>query len=123
MPKRIIDGDAMWLSEKVKKLPEEYRLHYANWIPMAEANGVFEANPERIRARVYGFLLPSVSVRRVKSILDSMIEVGLVRVWDDQGKTWGYFVGIDKKGRLPGMREMGWYKNLPPNPPLPEGEA
>lgn len=117
MPKRIIDGDALWLSSKVNKMPKEFRLHYANWIPLAEANGVFEADPARICARVYSFLLPEFTIRQVKKVLDAMVEVGLVRVWEAEGKTWGYFIGIEKKGRLPGLREIEWYKNLPPNPP------
>jgi len=117
MPKRIVDGDALWLSKKVKQLPEEYRLHYANWIPLAEANGVFEADPEYIHARVYGFLMPSIGVEKVKELLELMIQERLVAVWQHDGKTWGYFIGIEKSGRLPGRRESGWYKNLPPTPP------
>jgi hypothetical protein len=120
MPKRVVDGEALWLSDKIKRLPAEYRLHYANWLPLAEANGVFEANAERIHARVYSFMLPSMSPRKVQAIMTAMIEVGLLRVWEENDKTWGYFIGIEKKGRLPGLRELEWYKNLPPNPPLPD---
>lgn len=118
MPKRVVDGDALWLSEKVKKLPEKYRLHYANWLPLAEANGVFEASADRIRARVYAYLCPDFSEKDVTVVLQSMIRAGLVKIWEEDGKTWGYFIGIEKSGRLPSIKHLPRYKNLPPNPPI-----
>jgi len=117
MPKRVVDGDALWLSDKVKKLPETYRMHYANWLPLAEANGVFEADPDRIFTKVYSFLCPAMPKRRVKELLDLMVQAGLVQVWEAEGKTWGYFIGIEKEGRLPSTKHLARYKNLPPNPP------
>ena len=118
MPKRIVDGEALWLSEKIRKLPEEYRLHYANWLPLAEANGVFEEDPHRIQAKVYAYILPAISPSVVSDILKTFIDVGLIRVWRDEGKNWGYFIGIEKSGRLPELRYLHRYKNLPPAPPM-----
>jgi hypothetical protein len=118
VPKRIVDGEALWLSDKIRKLPEQYRIHYANWIPLAEANGVFEADPARIQARVYAYILPAVTPNEVSNILKEFVNVGLVRLWEDEGKSWGYFVGIDKGGRLPDLRHLSRYKNLPPAPPM-----
>lgn len=41
MPRRIVDGEALWTSGKLRRVePEKFRLHCANWLPMAEANGV-----------------------------------------------------------------------------------
>lgn len=117
MPKRIIDGEALWGSSKVRKLKEEYRLHYANWIPMAEANGVFEANPEFIRSKVYGFLIPTIKTHKIQKILNAFVKAGLVKTFYCDEKTWGYFVGINKSGRLPSTTHLNRYKNLPPNPP------
>jgi len=118
MPKRVIDGDALWLSEKVKKLPEKYRLHYANWLPLAEANGVFEADIDRIHTKVYAFLCPSINRQSVKTLLHLLVQVGLLKIWSEDGKTWGYFVGIEKPGRLPSIKHLERYSNLPPNPPI-----
>lgn len=117
MPKRIVDGEALWLSDKVRSLPEEFRLHYANWIPLARENGVFEADPHRIQAQIYGYLKPNFNVKAVQRLLNALVRAGLIRLYDAEGKTWGYFVGIDKPGRLPEMRYIDRYKNLPPNPP------
>src|SRR5258708_5544261 len=79
MPKRQIDGEALWKSGKVKTLKENLRMHYANWLPLAEANGTFEADPERIRSQVYSYLLPGLSIPRVAEILEAFKSAGLVK--------------------------------------------
>jgi hypothetical protein len=44
MNKRILDGTGEWKSDKIARIqPEWTRSEYANWIPLALANGVFEA--------------------------------------------------------------------------------
>jgi hypothetical protein len=118
MPKRFVDGEALWLSDRVKSLPEDLRLHYANWIPLAEANGVFEADPERILSRVYSFLLPDIGTKDVLRALRALIRVGLVKTWRENGKTWGYFIGIAKGGRLPPPSQLEKFGKLPPSPPF-----
>jgi len=84
---------------------------------MAEANGTFEASPSRVYAKIYSYLLPSFTKKRVQSVLDAFVRAGLVYLWEEQGKSWGYFVGIEKSGRLPDYRHLDRYKNLPPNCP------
>ena len=118
MPKRIVDGDALWLSEKIRSLPEEYRLHYANWLPLAEANGVFEADIYRIQAKVYAYMMPEIDPEMVNKILKAFTDAGLLKVWREDNKNWGYFVGIEKSGRLPALGHLSRYKNLPPSPHL-----
>lgn len=120
MPKRVVDGEALWLSEKIRSLPEEYRLHYANWIPLAEANGVFEADAVRIHARIYSYIAPYVTIKKVRRIMKAFEKAGLLMLWSENGKTWGYFVGIEKTGRLPSIKHLERYSNLPPNPPIPD---
>lgn len=118
MPKRIIDGEALWTSTKLESVqPPCFRLHYANWLPMAEANGVFEANPDVIRARIYGYMLPTFTKSWVAKLLNEFRRVGLVSTYLAEGKMWGYFNGIHKPGRLPTDTHLSRYKNLPPNPP------
>lgn len=117
MPMRMVDGDRIWTSSTLRKLPEKYRLHYANWLPMAEANGTFEADPEKIHHTIYNFLVKSVTVREVKHILSLFIEHKLVIIWKENGKTWGFFSGMEKKGRLPSKSQLVKYKELPPSIP------
>ncbi len=113
----MIDGEALWTSRKVRKLPDKFRLHYAWWLPLAEANGVFEADPDLIWSKIYAFVLHDLSVEEVRQILNEFVKVDLVRTWEEKGKTWGYFTGISKEGRLPGPSQLPRYKNLPPAPP------
>lgn len=116
MPKRVVDGEGVWRSKKIKMMKIEYRAEYANLIPLAEANGVFEADTEAIWADVYAFNRPDISVDAVGDILDELERVGLLRRWQENGKTWGYWEGIEKSGRLPKPSEVVKYKNLPPPP-------
>lgn len=103
MPKRILDP-AYWRSTKLARVqPESFRLHYANWIPLASAAGSFEFDARCIWSSVYAYLTPGVSVQDVEAIADEFERVGLLFRWSDAetGKVWAYFVGIDKPGRLP----------------------
>jgi hypothetical protein len=116
MPKRIIDGEALWTSQKLKNVPYEYRLHYAMWIPLAEANGCFEASVPLIKSKVYSFLFPDIELQTIEDILTSFCRVGLINLYNARGKKWGFFVGIDKPGRLPSKKHLDRYQNLPPGP-------
>jgi hypothetical protein len=119
MPKRIVDGEALWRSSRVKKLPEELRLHFANWIPLAEANGAFEADAGAIWSRVYAYWLPTFTEDDVENLLHEFEKVGLVEVYEGRGKRWAKFYAIEKAGRLPCDAHKERYADLPPLP----GEA
>jgi hypothetical protein len=120
--KRILDG-ALWRSAKLRSLPGNFALHYANWIPLAAANGVFEADLALIQSTVYSYILPNISISDVGDILDAFEKAGLVQVYKANGKTWGYFTGIEKSGRLPELRYLSRYKYLPPTPIIPDGKS
>jgi hypothetical protein len=117
MPKRIVDGEALWMSGKLKRVPVAFRLHYANWIPLAEANGVFEVDFDIIRSRVYPILCPEFSTEDVQGVFTVFVRSGLLHTWKDSGKDWAYFIGMEKPGRLPGEKHVSRYKHLPPPPP------
>ena len=117
MPSRMIDGDAMWTSSKLKKVqPTLFRLHYANWLPMAEANGVFEVDFDIIRAKIYPVIDPNFTAENVRQVFVEFVRVGLLTWFADNGKDYAYFVGINKPGRLPSGKHLKRYKNLPPIP-------
>lgn len=116
MPKRIVDGDALWRSQKLKAVRPEFRAEYANLLPLAEANGSFDAGVDRVWSDVYSFNR-DIDVRKVCKILDEFEKVGLLKRWQQNGKTWGYWMGIEKTGRLPSEKHLKRYTNLPPLPP------
>ena len=118
MPKRIVDGEGLWGSKKILLLKEEHKAEYANWLPLAEANGTFELDPRKIWLRVYGYNRPSVTMNFVHDLLEDLTSAGLLLAWKEDGKVYGFWDGQDKVGRLPGPSEQKKYKNLPPDPPL-----
>ena len=104
MPKRIIDGEGLWRSDKLGRVePPSFRSEYANLLPLAMANGSFEANPHRIWCAVYSYNRPDITLAHVEQILAEFERVKLLFRWIDEvtGKEWGYWVGIEKPGRLP----------------------
>lgn len=120
MSKRIIDGDRLWRSEKLKKVePPSYRAEYANLLPIALADGTFECSADRVWCDVYSFNRPDITSEQVAKILDEFERVKLLFRWQDQDKkTWGYWVGMVEKGLLPSKKrakthrlKMG--KNVP----------
>lgn len=117
MPARVVD-DSIYRSSKVKALKPEHRPEYAYLIPLAEANGVFEADPVWVWATAYAYHRDGLGPEWVRDLLEDFKRVGLLRTWVELGKTWGYWVGIDKPGRLPSKEHLKRYKNLPPPAPL-----
>lgn len=117
MPKRLIDGEAIWASQKLKKVSVKYRGHFQAILPLAEANGVFEADPELVWSRVFSFNRPDVVVEDVIQFMDEFENAGMIFRWQQDDKTYAIFNGINKTGRLPVESHLKRYKNLPPNPP------
>ncbi len=120
MPKRVVDGEALWTSRKLKNVePEWMRGEYANLLSLALANGVFEADADQIWARVYAYLRPNIARDDVAKILTAFERAGLLFCWQDEtGKRWGFWVGIAKPGRLPKLSRLkGRHERLGPDPP------
>src|ERR1700677_2195708 len=108
MPKRIVDGPGVWKSEKIAQVqPVAFRAEFANLIPLATANGTFECSPQLILHEVYGFNRPDWTLKKVTALLEELGRVKLLFRWTEpSGKAWGYWVGIDKKGRLPSKKRQ-----------------
>jgi hypothetical protein len=119
--KRILDGTGVWKSDKIARIqPEWIRAEYANWIPLALANGSFEADTRRIWATVYSYNRPGISFDDTEEIRREFCRVGLLFLWPDEasGKIWGYFIGIEKPGRLPAKSRLdNKHEPIGPTPP------
>lgn len=102
MPKRVIDGDALWVSEKLTQVPERFRVEYSWLLPLANANGAFECSPMLIWRTCYSALRPNWSIEDVAAMLDAFEAAKMLFRWADKsGKTFGFFIGTQKEGRLP----------------------
>lgn len=130
MPQRMVDGNAWALSRKIKDgVEERYRLHYILWLTLAEANGTFEVDIERIHAVLYAFQMPGIKTRNVKEMLTQFTAAGVLHVWKaptrtgSTEKTWGWFPGSEKPGRLVSKEHLKRYKDLPPDYPGPIPDA
>ena len=124
MNKRILDGWGLWKSDKLARIQSlRFRAEYANWIPLALANGVFEADTRRIWATIYSYNRPDVSFEDADEIKRELCRVGLLFLWPDEetGKVWGFFVGIDRSGRLPSKSRLD--KKHEPIGPTPPADA
>lgn len=108
MPKRVIDGEALWASGKISQVePERYRAELAWLIPLAMARGTFECSPRVIWGRCYAVNRPDWTVEDVTKLLDEFQRVKLLFRWQEpDGKHWGYWVGVEKPGRLPSAARL-----------------
>lgn len=121
MPKRVVDGEALWTSDKLAEVqPPEYRAEFANLLSLSLANGVFECDPAKVYRAVYAYNRPDRTREDVATILAEFERVKMLFRWrEPDGKWWGHFVGIDKPGRLPADSRKDREK-LGPEPPPEE---
>src|ERR1700730_1284067 len=118
MPNRMIQGEAIWDSNKLLRVPEEYRPEYTNLLPLALANGSFECNPDKIWSRVYSYNRADKDREFVKRALEAFESAKMLFRWEaEDGVIWGYWVGIEKPGRLPSGTS---YENAAKGQPVPK---
>lgn len=110
MPKRMIDGDQLWVSEKLTLVPVKYRVEYAWLLPLAQVNGCFECSPMLVWRTCYSALRPDWSMDDVTAMLDAFGDAKMLFRWKVNGKTYGFFPGAQKEGRLPGAAERAKYR-------------
>jgi hypothetical protein len=104
-----------------KVQPLAFRGEYANLLPLALANGSFECHPTMIWSDVYSFNRPDITPEIVVAILDELERVKLLFRWKaEDGVVWGYWVGIEKPGRLPGRSRWGVNEKVGAEPPAEE---
>src|SRR6185312_11763996 len=117
MPKRIIDGEALWGSDRIASVePEWVRPEYANLIPLALSNGVFEFSVRRVWKDVYAYNRPSMTEKKVAIVLEALRAAKLLFVFQAEGKSWGFWTGIDRPGRLPSRERRGTHEKTGPEP-------
>jgi len=115
----MLDGDAMWNSDKIRALPPWAKAEFSWLLPLAMANGVFECEPRKIWVSCYAYGRPEMTLDQVIELLHAFEKVGLIFRWrEDDGKEWAYWVGIEKEGRLPPLSRIKRKESqIGPQPP------
>jgi hypothetical protein len=101
MPKRVIDFDAMWGSDKLASCAEWAQAEYAWLYGLADASGCFELTNLRV---IWGRVAANrrnLSLERLEQIFLEFQDKGLLFVWEENGKRYGHWTGSDVPGRLP----------------------
>jgi hypothetical protein len=101
MPKRVIDFDAMWGSDKLAACAEWAQAEYAWLYGLADASGCFELTNMRVIWGRVAAIRRNLSLERLEQIFQEFHDQGLVFVWEENGKRYGHWTGSDVPGRLP----------------------
>jgi len=94
MSNRVIK-DSIWDSPTLDPMPDYYEDQVPRWLLLGDDWGCFNANPERIKGMVYPNRKKETAIK-IKEIIRVFNEYGLLFLWEDQGRQWGYFVSNDK---------------------------
>ncbi len=101
MPKRVIDFDAMWASDKLARCAVWARREYAWLYGLADCSGCFEWSNLRVVWGKVAAIRPDVSVKKLEKIFAEFQRCGLLFVWEQNSKRYGHWTGSDVPGRLP----------------------
>src|SRR5579862_7007014 len=101
MPKRVIDFDAVWASDKLSNCAPWARAEYTWIYGLADSNGSFElTNLRVIFGRAYA-IRDDVTIQHLSRTVEEFQAKGLLFVWEENGKKYGHWTGSDLPGRLP----------------------
>src|SRR5882762_8216195 len=101
MPKRVIDFDAMWGSDKLASCSEWAQAEYAWLYGLADASGCFELTNLRVIWGRVAAIRRNLSLERLEQIFLEFQDKGLLFAWEENGKRYGHWTGSDVPGRLP----------------------
>jgi hypothetical protein len=101
MPKRVIDFDAMWGSDKLAACAEWAQAEYAWLYGLADASGCFELTNLRVIWGRVAAIRKNLTIERLEQIIEEFQDKGLLFAWEHEGKRYGHWTGSDVPGRLP----------------------
>lgn len=93
MTSRVIK-DSVWDSPTLAKISWRADDAFPKWLLLADDWGCFNADPEVIKGRVYP-KRKEVTKQIVESIKREYNEVGLLFLWRENDREWGFFVNFD----------------------------
>ncbi len=101
MPKRVIDFDAMWASDKLAACPAWAQAEYAWLYGLADSNGSFELTNLRVIWGKVAAIRKDLALARLEQVFDEFHARGLLFTWEENGKRYGHWTNSDQPGRLP----------------------
>src|SRR5579864_932470 len=101
MPKRVIDFDAMWGSDKLAACAEWAQAEYAWLYGLADASGCFELTNLRVIWGRVAAIRGNFTIERLEQVFAEFQDKGLLFVWEHEGKRYAHWTGSDVPGRLP----------------------
>jgi hypothetical protein len=119
MPKRVIDFDAMWGSDKLASCADWAQAEYAWLYGLADASGCFEMTNLRVIWGRVAAVRGNFTIERLEQVFAEFQDKGLLFVWAHEGKRYAHWTGSDAPGRLPPPSwRMRLEKFAPPVPKL-----
>ena len=120
MPKRVIDFDAMWGSDKLASCASWAQAEYAWLYGLADACGCFEITNLRVIWGRVAAIRGNLTLERLQQVFDEFQDKGLLFVWECDGKRYAHWTGSDVPGRLPAP---SWRMRLERfAPPVPKAQ-
>ena len=101
MPKRVIDFDAMWGSDKLAACAAWAQAEYAWLYGLADASGCFELTNLRVIWGRVAAVRGTLTIERLEQVFAEFQDKGLLFVWEHEGKRYAHWTGSDVPGRLP----------------------
>jgi hypothetical protein len=101
MPKRVIDFDAMWGSDKLAACAAWAQGEYAWLYGLADASGCFETTNLRVIWGRVAAIRANLTIERLEQVFAEFQDKGLLFVWEHEGKRYAHWTGSDVPGRLP----------------------
>jgi hypothetical protein len=101
MPKRVIDFDALWGSDKIAACAEWAQAEYAWLYGLADPSGCFELTNLRVIWGRVAAIRRNLTIERLEQVFEEFQDKGLLFVWELDGKRYGHWTGSDVPGRLP----------------------
>jgi hypothetical protein len=120
MPKRVLDFDALWASDKIAALPGWAQAEYAWLYGLADASGSFELTNLRVIWGRVAAIRKDLTLERLEELFQEFIARGLLFTWEAGGKRYGHWTGSDVPGRLPPPSWRARLERLAP--PVPKRE-
>ncbi len=120
MPKRVLDFDALWSSDKLAACAPWAQAEYAWLYGLADCNGSFELTNLRVIWGRVAAIRHALTLQRLEQVFAEFIARGLLFTWEAGGKRYGHWTRSDQPGRLPPPSWRARLERLAP--PVPKAE-